>query len=54
MARGAAADPASVARTAEALDAALAHRGPDGAGAWTSPDGRTLLVHRRLAIVDLS
>jgi asparagine synthase (glutamine-hydrolysing) len=32
----------------------LEHRGPDGSGAWTSPDGRALLVHTRLAIVDLT
>ena len=29
-------------------------RGPDGAGAWVSDDGRTGLAHRRLAIIDLS
>ncbi len=29
-------------------------RGPDGAGAWVSEDGRVGLAHRRLAIVDLS
>ena len=40
------ADPAA------ALDAALAHRGPDGSGAWRSPAGDALLVHRRLAIID--
>jgi asparagine synthase (glutamine-hydrolysing) len=32
----------------------LAHRGPDGAGLWVSPDGRVALGHRRLAIIDLS
>jgi len=37
-------------RTAADLSAALAHRGPDGEG--TLVDGRTLLVHRRLAIID--
>src|SRR5205823_6121082 len=36
------------------LDAALAHRGPDGRGHWLSADARALLVHRRLAIIDLS
>lgn len=41
------------ARAAE-LSAALAHRGPDGAGAWRSADGRALFVHRRLAIIDTS
>jgi asparagine synthase (glutamine-hydrolysing) len=31
-----------------------AHRGPDGSGQWTSPDGRIQLGHRRLSILDLS
>ncbi len=30
----------------------LARRGPDGEGTWASPDGRLLLGHRRLAIID--
>jgi asparagine synthase (glutamine-hydrolysing) len=29
-------------------------RGPDGADAWLSPDGRVGMGHRRLAIIDLS
>lgn len=33
---------------------AMAARGPDGAGAWFSPDGRVGLGHRRLAILDPS
>ncbi len=32
----------------------MAARGPDGAGEWQSPDGRIILGHRRLAIIDLS
>ncbi|WP_019012907.1 asparagine synthase (glutamine-hydrolyzing) [Elioraea tepidiphila] len=32
----------------------MAHRGPDDAGVWVSPDGRVALSHRRLAIIDLS
>jgi asparagine synthase (glutamine-hydrolysing) len=36
------------------LAAALAHRGPDGEGLWTSTDQTTGLVHRRLAIIDTS
>lgn len=33
---------------------AMAHRGPDDAGAWWSEDGRVGLSQRRLAIIDLS
>jgi asparagine synthase (glutamine-hydrolysing) len=33
---------------------ALAHRGPDGAGEWSSPEGNVLLGHRRLAVIDPS
>ncbi len=32
----------------------IAHRGPDGSGAWQSSDGSCGLAHRRLAIIDLS
>src|SRR5262245_35807457 len=31
---------------------ALAHRGPDDAGLWSSPDGRVCLGHRRLSVID--
>ena len=37
-------------RTRDAMTA----RGPDGAGAWISDDGRVALASRRLAILDLS
>jgi len=33
---------------------AMAHRGPDAAGLYRSPDRRVVLGHRRLSIVDLS
>jgi asparagine synthase (glutamine-hydrolysing) len=36
------------------MAAALAHRGPDAAGAWHDATGRVHLGHRRLAIIDLS
>jgi len=36
----------------ERMQAALADRGPDGAGTWRS--GRVGLAHRRLAVIDLS
>ena len=36
------------------LSRAIAHRGPDGEGAWTSPGLAAGLAHRRLAIIDLS
>src|SRR5579872_4418673 len=32
----------------------MVHRGPDGAGAWLSEDGRVALGHRRLSMIDLS
>jgi asparagine synthase (glutamine-hydrolysing) len=32
----------------------MAHRGPDGVGAWVAPDGDIGLAFRRLAIIDLS
>ncbi len=32
----------------------MVHRGPDGAGAWISPNGKVGLAHRRLSIIDLS
>ncbi len=32
----------------------LAHRGPDDAGLWLSPDRRIALAHRRLSVIDLS
>src|SRR3954469_9356359 len=38
----------------ERMRDAMAHRGPDGAGAWVAADGRVGLGHRRLSILDLS
>ena len=38
----------------ERMRDAMAHRGPDGAGLWISPDARVGLGHRRLSVVDLS
>ena len=38
----------------EAMRDTMAHRGPDGSGAWVSPSGNVGLAHRRLAIIDLS
>lgn len=43
-------DPAAVERHRDRL----AHRGPDDAGSWISPDRRVALAHRRLSILDLS
>jgi len=36
------------------MNDAMAHRGPDDAGTWVSPDNRVGLANRRLAIIDLS
>lgn len=33
---------------------AMSHRGPDGAGIYISPDRSAALVHRRLAVIDLT
>ena len=37
-----------------AMADAVAHRGPDGHGAWVGGEGRVALAHRRLAVIDLS
>ncbi|HEX7766451.1 MAG TPA: asparagine synthase (glutamine-hydrolyzing), partial [Nitrospira sp.] len=39
---------------AEAMLAAMPHRGPDGTGVWNDPEKGIHLVHRRLAIVDVA
>jgi asparagine synthase (glutamine-hydrolysing) len=36
----------------QAMTDLLAHRGPDDAGLWSSANGRVVLGHRRLAIID--
>ncbi|KAF0188952.1 MAG: asparagine synthase [Desulfobulbaceae bacterium] len=41
-------------RLVTAMRDRLAHRGPDDAGLWSSHDGRVVLGHRRLSILDLS
>jgi asparagine synthase (glutamine-hydrolysing) len=47
------APPADVAEARRTCDAQH-RRGPDGEGLWTSADGRAVLAHRRLSIIDLS
>lgn len=41
-------------QSVERMRDTMVHRGPDAAGSWQSRDGRVVLGHRRLAIVDLS
>lgn len=41
-------------RAIDALSSLISHRGPDGKGEWLAPDACVALVHRRLAIIDLS
>lgn len=38
----------------DAMSRLIAHRGPDGEGSWLSSDAHVGLVHRRLAVIDLS
>ncbi len=39
---------------ADTMRDTMNHRGPDDFGSWSSPDQRVALVHRRLAVIDLS
>ncbi|MCG6552842.1 MAG: asparagine synthase (glutamine-hydrolyzing) [Candidatus Magnetominusculus sp. LBB02] len=41
-------------RDISAMNAAMAHRGPDGHGMFISRNGKVGLGHRRLAVIDLS
>lgn len=41
-------------RAVEAMAGLMAHRGPDDQGIWRSEDGRVVLGHRRLSIIDTS
>lgn len=44
----------SNAPAAQRMASEIAHRGPDHHGLWVEEDGRCVLVHRRLSIIDLS
>ena len=46
--------PGALAAAAEAMTAALLHRGPDAGAVWRDDDAGVGLGHRRLSIVDLS
>jgi asparagine synthase (glutamine-hydrolysing) len=41
-------------RQLDTMSRLITHRGPDGFGQWQSENGQIGLVHRRLAIIDLS
>mgnify|MGYP000384627224 CR=1 FL=1 len=45
---------AELAQRAQAMAAALAHRGPDDQGVWVDEAAGLALAHRRLAVIDLS
>ena len=45
--------PVIVAEVVQCRDQ-LSHRGPDDSGLWQSTDGRIILAHRRLSILDLT
>ncbi|RPH37072.1 MAG: asparagine synthetase B, partial [Chloroflexi bacterium] len=38
----------------EAMDTLISHRGPDGTATWIHESGVVGLLHRRLAIIDLT
>lgn len=46
--------PPNPSRLLAAMSHLIAHRGPDGEGAWTSEDSAVGFVHRRLSIIDLT
>ncbi len=45
---------AALTQRAQAMAAALAHRGPDDQGVWVDEAAGLALAHRRLAVIDLS
>jgi len=47
-------DEQSLRATAEAMAAAIAHRGPDAADSWADAEAGIAFGHRRLSIIDLS
>ena len=51
---GASMDTVAESEAVAAMLAVQEHRGPDGSGLWSSPNGRAVFGHRRLSIVDLS
>lgn len=46
--------PEALRAIAARMTDAIAHRGPDDAGVWLSPDNRVALGHRRLSVIDVS
>lgn len=51
--RAAMAEPA-MNQAVSAMIGSLVHRGPDAGGIWSDPEGRCVLGHRRLSIIDPS
>ncbi|MDB5685393.1 MAG: putative Asparagine synthetase 1, partial [Sphingomonas bacterium] len=52
--RSASLSPGLMGSAVRAMTDVLIHRGPDGDGLWTDPEGRCVLGHRRLSIIDTS
>ncbi|MFC6448003.1 asparagine synthase (glutamine-hydrolyzing) [Shinella zoogloeoides] len=45
---------ADMSRRLRVMNQLIAHRGPDGAGTWQTPEQHVGFAHRRLSIIDLS
>jgi asparagine synthase (glutamine-hydrolysing) len=51
---GASSSPGAMADSVRRMNGTIAHRGPDAEGLWSDDQGRCVLGHRRLSIIDTS